>query len=168
MSIRLAVCGYGRSGKDTVGKWLHENTSLVCRQSTSEAAADLVFREWGRLHFATKQECWLRRHLWRDKWAEIIWRYNQPNGLTLYWDMVNAGNSVLVGIRNGDELTACVGAGVVTLSLWVERKDAYEGVGSMTLRREDCDLVILNNGTLDELYARLRRFAGALGVLRKE
>ena len=42
-SMRIAVCGEGRSGKDTVSLWLGSNTALRYVESTSEAAARLCY-----------------------------------------------------------------------------------------------------------------------------
>lgn len=153
--LRIAVCGYGRHGKNTVAKHLADMLGLRYAQSTSEAAAMLVFRQIGkRWGYRTAQECWDDRHAHREEWADIIWRYNQPHGISLYEDML-AENDIIEGIRNADELTACKVRGIVDVSVWVDaaKRLPPEGQGSCTLKLEDCDHVIDNNGTHSDLVA---------------
>lgn len=130
-------------------------------QCTSQAAADIVYAEWGRIHYPSVQACWDDRSNWRGQWAQIIWRYNQPDGITLYQDMVRAGNDIIVGIRNREELQACREAGLVDFALWVKRSGAGEGTASCTVSESDCDISITNDGTIDELCAKLDRLCRA-------
>lgn len=152
--MRIAVCGYGEHGKDTVSHMLSEMLGLKYAVSTSEAAAQVVFQLWGRHNgYDTAQDCWDDRREHRVRWANIIWDYNQPDGLTLYREMIS-DNDILNGIRRRNELVACVAAGLVHHSVWVDasKRLSAEPSASCVLSADDCDFVLDNNGDQDDLY----------------
>ena len=113
--MKLAIIGPNRCGKDTVCRWLAEHTELTYRQSTSEAAATIVFDAMGLAHtregrtfpWRTVEQCWEARHEHREEWAAIIWFYNQPDGLRLYRDMIKK-QDILNGISRLSGLRACI------------------------------------------------------------
>lgn len=164
--MKIAVCGYGRCGKDTTCQWLRRNTNLNYTMSTSEAAAKVVFREIGQKYaYKSVVDCWQDRHSRRPEWAEIIWKYNQPDGLTLYRDMINNGHQVINGIRKTAELHECVRAGLVDLTIWVERPGAMEGKESCQITQSDCHLTLMNDGSLEQLFSKLDYITRAWGIL---
>lgn len=145
--MRIAVCGHGRHGKGTAATYLSQRAGLRYNQSTSEAAAQLVFKKLSSKYgFSTVQECWDSRHLHRDEWAEIIWTHNKPEGTTLYEDMC-AENDIIEGIRDASELRACQEAGIIQLSLWIDAslRKPPEASSSCTVEPDDCDVIIDNN-----------------------
>lgn len=167
--MRLAICGHGRHGKGTAARWLADHTALRYVQSTSEAAAEVVWRAMAP-RYDTPVDCFADRHNHRGEWAQIIWRHNQPDGTTLYEDMT-ARNDIIDGIRRKAELAAVLAAGICDVSIWVDasRRKPLEPADSMELVRENCSLCVDNNGTPDELAARLRELCDVLAIpLRRE
>jgi hypothetical protein len=167
--LRLAICGPGRCGKDSASNWLRANTTLEYYQSTSEAAADVVYGALKDKHgYSNKQECWDDRLNHRVEWADTIWAYNQPDGLRLYRDMLDR-NDILNGIRRTRELKACINAGLVTLTIWINRPNTTESV-SNEITPEDCDMVLQNHEPQHtfptEYHDKLRRLAESWGVYR--
>jgi hypothetical protein len=157
--MRIAVCGHGRHGKCTVAKWLSENTPLRYTKSTSEAAAELVFsRLKDQYDYQSVSECWLDRANHREEWARIIWDYNQPDGVTLYEEVI-ADNDILDGIRDHVELQACRDRGIIRVALWVDASERLpaEGVGSFKVGKDDCELAVDNNHDLEHLYQQLEQ-----------
>ena len=112
------------------------------------------------------QDSFADRHEHRQEWADIIWEYNEPDGLTLYREMVKT-NDIINGIRKTSELYACKEAGLINLSIWIDRPGRAE-LGSMSLGVEDCDIVIPNlehGDTFPQKYfSKLSRLSRALGV----
>ena len=165
--MKLAVCGFGRSGKDTVAEWLADNTPLRYTHSTSKQAAEIVYadivasheRAGGQPPWDNARQCWLARHEGDNRalWAAIIWKYNQPDGVRLYCDMVEGGCDILTGIRKKAELDACRQHGLIDLAIWVDRPGCHESKASNEITPGDCDLTISNHGALDELHAKLGR-----------
>jgi hypothetical protein len=161
---RLAICGPGRCGKDTASIWLRDHTALRYYGSTSEAAASLVFSKIsGEYGYQTVEECFQDRHNHRELWAKSIWDYNRPLGITLYEDMLKV-TDVLNGIRRKGELQALLSRDMIDLVLWIDR-DVPEDP-SLEMDSSVADFIIPNNGTLEDLYQRLTRFARVTRLLR--
>ncbi len=165
--MKLAIVGPSQCGKDTVCNWLAEHTNLAYHQSTSEAAAQLVYdtmglqytREGRTFPWRTVEQCWESRHEHQTEWARIIWNYNHPNGLRLYRSMIKTAD-ILNGIRRLSELQACEREGLIDLAIWIERPGCSES--SLDISEADCQFTIDNGGTLAELYAELEHHAPIL------
>lgn len=162
--MKFAICGHGRSGKDTVSKWLKEHTRLRYQESTSEAAAKLCYQclrdKYG---YSTVKEAFEDRHNHRQEWAEIIWEYNEPDGIRLYRDMLEVSD-VLNGVRRASEFDALRREGMLDLTIWIDRDVPNDP--SLEYDSNACDLIIPNYGTLDDLDRRLARFARVTRLLR--
>lgn len=155
----IAVCGYGTHGKGTSAAYICLKTGLRYKESTSEAAARVVFEELkDQYGYATKEEAWNDRHNHRDEWADTIWTYNEPDGLTLYREMLEH-NDILEGVRRSSELQALKRHRVIDMAVWIDalKRKPREASSSCQVRAEDCDHVIDNNGTLDDLKINLDR-----------
>jgi len=160
--MKIAICGPGRCGKDTAMQWLTENTILTDAGSTSEAAAPMIFERFGKtLGYKTVRECWEDRHNHRVRWANAIWEYNQPFGITLYEDMLK-DSDILNGIRRAGELQALLERDMLDLIVWVSR--AVPNDPSLEMDLDVADIVIPNYGTLDEFYGKLERLSKSLGI----
>lgn len=161
--MKLAVIGHGRSGKDSACTWLGSNTTLRYHESTSEAAAQICFEQLRQKYgYTTVEQAFLNRHKHRREWAEIIWRYNEPDGLRLYREMLKT-NDILNGIRRAGELQALKESQMLDATIWLDR-DVPEDPSNET-RPADADLIISNRGTLEELYAKLTTLAKITNVL---
>jgi hypothetical protein len=162
--MQIAIVGHGRAGKDTASQWLGEHTTLRYQESTSEAAAKLCYQHLHEKYsYSSVQEAFADRHNHREEWAKIIWDYNQPDGLTLYRGMLEAGD-ILNGIRREGELDALREHLMLDLVIWVERDVPKDPSQEMT--SAVADIIIDNNGTLAQLYAKLARLSRVLKILR--
>jgi len=168
-TMRLAICGPGRSGKGVASNWLSQHTNLRYTQSTSQAAAELCYRalkdEYG---YTSVADAWAKRHQYRGAWAETIWQYNEPDGTRLYEEMLGE-NDILDGIRRARELFACHAKGLIDLSIWIDRPDTVEGTGSMTIRKEHCDIIVPNYDDDASMFPKfffekLEHLTKALGI----
>jgi hypothetical protein len=156
----LAICGYGGHGKGTAATYLAANSKLRYKQSTSMAAGEMMFRKIGEKYgYPNAQACWEDRHNHRAEWAEEIWAYNQPDGLTLYREML-PDNDILEGVRKAAELQALKDAGIITMTLWVDALERLprEPSSSCQVKPTDADAVIDNNKGLAHLYEQLDLF----------
>lgn len=162
--MRLIICGPGRCGKDSASIWFRNFTTLRYHDSTSEAAAKVVYRQLASKYgYSSVEEAFKDRHNHRQEWADAIGRHNQPDGLTLYTDMLE-NNDILNGVRWTHELEAIVNAGLIDLVIWIERDVPHDP--SLTFDANAADIIIPNNQTLYHLYARLERLGTALQIMR--
>lgn len=157
MKSIIAICGHGDHGKGTVASYVALKTGRRYRESTSQAAARVVFAALkDKYGYKTVQEAWDDRRNHREEWADIIWEYNEPDGLTLYREML-ADNDILEGVRRASEFQALKTAGMVQTAIWVDasKRKPPEGPGSCQITPEDCDHIVDNNGDLDDLKVQL-------------
>ena len=155
----IAICGPGESGKDEASRWLAENTILLYKKSTSQAAAEVVFERWGKDHYYTVQECWNDRRNHRQTWQDTILAYNaeDPEHIRLYREMQHT-HDIFNGIRTKADLEACRRHGLIHLAIWI-RRDAVPNTDPMIVTEQDCDITIVNNGSLDEFHRKLAALA---------
>jgi hypothetical protein len=176
---RIAICGPGRSGKDVAANTIARVLGVPYTQSTSQAAIDIVWDQWGKDHewfagadndgheakvwhlkWRTKDAMFADRSAHRETWANIIWKYNEPDGVRLYREMLERGETILCGIRRPEELRACQVAGLVDLTIWIDRPNCQDT--TCEIWADDCDLIVPNWGTEDQFVAKLTRLANVL------
>ena len=161
----LAIVGPGRSGKDTVARWLRDHTPMRFTRGSSEAAATIVWEAmrspnssiWPPVRYETPEECWQDRHAFRADWARIIGEYNTPDQTRLNREMLR-DQDIIVGLRWADELAACTRAGMFQLVMYFHRPACHDSTCQIT--PEMADVVINNTGTEPELFCKLSHLFG--------
>lgn len=158
---KIAICGHGRSGKDTCARWLAEHTWLRLARTTSEVIAPYRAAELG----ISVEDAFARRHEERDVWYELGNRLRANDWARLVREtLVNA--EICVGIRDPEELAAARSEGLIDLVLWVDRDVPPDP--TMKFGAEHCDVIVENRGTLDEFYRRLTALARFAGLLKEQ
>lgn len=166
--MKIGISGPGRCGKDTAAEWLGRHTTMRYKAGTSLWAASMVFDHLQRAdgpRYATKDDCWQDRHNHRMLWAEVIAQYNRDDPVAMYRDCL-AEQDILTGVRWRHEFEAINAAGLVDLWVWVERPGVELDL-TMQYTADNCDVVVLNTGTLGAFLGRWLRLARAWGVLRE-
>lgn len=154
--MRIMVCGYGGHGKDQLCEFL----GLSYTSSSEMALHEFI---WMSLcdDYNTKEECYADRVNRRELWYNMIKDYNTPD-LTRLAGKIFEIHDVYCGIRDREEFMAARDKGMFDIAIWVDASDRLPPeVGSCTLLKSDCDIVIDNNGSLDDL----RRKAQSLNKL---
>lgn len=149
---RLLVLGYGRHGKDTVAEMLRDLHGFRFISSSEFVGRECIWESWGRDRYADFDAMYADRHNHRETWMKLIARYNTPDKTRTARTMLERGYDLYVGMRRLDELQAS--RHLFDHVLWVDRSQHQPPeTGSMDITREnaDPDLVIDNNGTLDDL-----------------
>lgn len=152
----LAFLGYGRCGKDLGAEWLGTNYQVNYAGSTSNVVNPLIAAALDMSEADSFQTRHDNRVYWYNFCNEL--RRNDP---TLLVRMLLAKGDVVVGIRGGLELDSALNAGLIDLSLWVDRPDIAVDV-TVDFDKTDCDVVILNDGTKASYFAKLRRLISTL------
>lgn len=157
--MRLIVTGHKNHGKDTFCDFLN-----LPWQSTSQYACKaFIFHQLkNRYNYKTADQCYRDRNNHRQTWYDLIRTYNKDNETKLAQSIFNEV-PVLNGIRSVAELNACKEQGLVDLVIWVDASKRLppEPPTSMTVEATDCDIIVTNNDTLDDL----KRKATALNKL---
>lgn len=154
----VAVCGHGRAGKDTAGKFLASVTPLRYVGSLSWVGKGVVAAKLG----LCEQEAWDTRHTRRREWYEILNEYRRERPARLIEDSLALGELV-VGVRDGAELKAALSAGLVAHAVWVENPGVPPDP-TTTYGPGDCTAVVRNDSTVEAFHGRLREWAAAAGI----
>lgn len=153
--MKLMVCGHGTHGKDQFCEFMG-----LTYVSSSMVALDKVV--WNTLckDYFTKAECFEDRVNRRAEWHRIITEYNTPD-LTRLGREILKDYDVYCGIRNKEEFHALRRASQFDLSIWIDAGDRLppEPSDSNQMQASDCDIIITNNGTLEELQVKALQFA---------
>jgi hypothetical protein len=155
--VKLFVIGHGRHGKDTVAEFVREKYGLTF-ESSSMFCAEHVVTPWLEkmgITYDSLDECYEDRVNHRMDWYEAIRAYNKDDESKLS-TAIFASYDMYVGIRSRIEFLAA--RHLSDLSIWVEASERWPDIDpTCKILREDCDIIIDNNGTIEELYLRLTR-----------
>lgn len=162
---QFIIFGHKQHGKDTVCEYLEKRFGIKFESSSMFAAKKFLFDELKTIHgYSSIYECFNDRVNHRKYWYEAIRNYNDPDRARLGRELFDVAD-IYCGIRDRDEFEALKRIGIADLTIWIDASDRKppEGSESMKLNSRDADIVIDNNGTLDELYARLNKLFVAMG-----
>lgn len=157
--MKLMICGHGRHGKDQFCEFL----GLEYTSSSMVALDKIIWPEFGK-SYASKEECFEDRINHRVEWHQAITEYNTPDLTRLARDIF-AENMVYCGIRNREEFYAAKEGGLFDLSIWIDASGRHppESEASCKMLPSDCDIIVTNNGSLEELRNKAEALKKALG-----
>jgi dephospho-CoA kinase len=163
-NIHLLIIGHARHGKDTVAELLKEyfDISFI---SSSQACADIfIYNELkDKYGYTTPEECFEDRVNHRDEWYRMICDYNKDDKARLAKEILKYNNTY-VGMRDSSEIKECIRQGLFDLIIWVDASERLpsESSNSFNITKADADIIIENNGTLEELKERVLRLGSFL------
>ncbi len=146
----IGFCGHSRCGKDTAAEYLCYLTDMQYGGSNSSVVAKYI--AWGL--GADTDVVWQKRHqnaaYWR-KWLDTFrgTDYSRVNRMLL------SNGDVSVGTRGREELCTSRRKGVIDIAVWIDRP----GIAidpTLEYSAGDCDLSVVNGGTIEEFQAKLR------------
>lgn len=163
---KLLIIGYARGGKDTVGEWFvkHGYTFVSSSRFVGEKVVwpamqkinyedgpDSLFR-----HYHNFEDAFEDRNEHRAFWYDAIHNYNIPDRSRLGRDLF-AVYDMYVGLRNWAELEALRLNKAFDLCIWVDASERIEPEppSSCTVLSSQADVIVDNNGTLEDLYNTL-------------
>ncbi len=159
----IMFVGEGRAGKDTACEYFATITNLRNAGTTSKYLCMYMAELLG----LPVEEAYARRHesdemrtLWYDEGNRI--RDGDPTKLVR---QALACGEITGGIRALEEITAVREQKVVDLIVWVENNRVKKDP-TVKFTKEDADMVIQNNGTIEEFHSKLRKLAGFAGLLK--
>ena len=158
-NIRLLIISDMRWGKDTVAELLKEYYGISFI-SSSQACADIfiydVLKE--KYGYKTPEECFNDRVNHRSEWYQMICDYNKDDKAKLAKEILKYNNTY-VGMRDSAEIKECLRQGLFDLVIWVDasKRLPKESSTSFNISEKDADIIIDNNGTIEELKERIKR-----------
>ena len=165
--MKLLIIGMGRHGKDTVAEILRDEFGIQF-SSSSYAAYEIfiydLFKE--KYGYTSIEEAYEDRHSHREELFKLIQDYNKDDRTRLAKDIVER-TGMYVGMRCSKEVEACIQNKVFDLIIWVdasERVDYVEDSSSITVTKAHADVIIENNGTLEELHRKVTTLGRALNL----
>lgn len=163
-NINLLIVGHARHGKDTVAELLKEYYDLDF-VSSSQACADIFIYDAlkDKYGYKTPEECFQDRVNHRDEWYQMICDYNKEDKAKLAKEILKYNNTY-VGMRDWSEIQECLKQELFDLVIWVDASERLpqENSSSFNITKADADIIIENNGTLDELKEKIKRIGKLL------
>ncbi len=166
--MKLLVLGYARHGKDTFAEILAECLGLTFRSSSLFAAEKVVFPAMKELlGYRSPTECFEDRASHRGTWFRLIQEFNAQDPSRLARELISTYD-IYVGMRCRRELKAC--AKLFDLIVWVDAAERHppEPPESCTVTRADADIVVDNNGGVEDLVNRTVRLGLFLKKMQAE
>jgi hypothetical protein len=161
----ILVLGHGGHGKGAFCKLLTQLYGAECL-SSSIAALPHIWPVLDALDhaYATADEAYRDRMHYRELWCELISLYNTPDKSTLAREVLSRAD-VYDGMRCAKEFEAS--RHLFDYIVWVDASARVPTVDpTLTISRDVADLVIDNNGTLDDLRGAAVRLGERLGVVQ--
>lgn len=153
-----------RHGKDTFAELMGEYYGLKF-QSSSQAAADIFIYDTlkDKYNYSTPEECFEDREGHRQEWYELILDYNKDDRARLAKGILERADCY-VGMRDHGEITECMNQGLFDLIIWVDASGRLplEPSTSFNIDMSCADIIIENNGTLDEFKGKVKRIGSIL------
>ena len=164
MKTKLLFIGNARHGKDSMAEILRDEIGLRF-MSSSQAAADIFIYDAlkEKYGYKTPEECFEDRVNHRPEWYQMICDYNKDDRTKLAKGILKL-TDCYVGMRDRDEIEACVENKVFDLIVWVDASERLpeEDKSSFNIDKSCADIIIDNNGTFEEFKKRVIRFGKCL------
>lgn len=157
MNKKFLIIGHMRHGKDTVADMLKEILGLTFESSSVAASRiflfDVLKDQYG---YKTPEECFKDRVNHRQEWHDLICEFNK-NDKALLAKAILAKSDIYVGMRSNEEIIECKSQGVFDLVIGVfDPRKPLENPTSFDVDLwKECDLIIPNAGTLEDLERKV-------------
>lgn len=156
---KIAVIGHKRHGKDEVANFLSDFLDMTFTSSTDIVAELAVYpaikTKYG---YDTLAECIADKDNHRKEWFELIQEYNKDDKARATKQILKVSD-IRVGTRCREELIK--EKPLYNLIIWVDASErkGNETSDSISVTKDMADIIIDNNGTLEELYSRVKNLA---------
>lgn len=162
--MKLVVFGYKRHGKDFACEFLERQFGLTFKSSSEFACEKFIFDRMREDHgYQSPAECFEDRGNHRALWYNLIRDYNKGHRTRL-GEEIFSEYAVYCGIRDKEEFDALRKEGYFDLAIWIDASDRLppEEGDSMSLTKNDADIVISNNESKEVFLDRLDRLFSML------
>jgi len=161
---RLLIIGHGRHGKDTLAEIFARDYGMTFKASSMAASEifiyDVLKDKYG---YRTPKQCFADRGKHRKEWYDLICLYNEHDKARLAKGIMTTSNCY-VGMRDKPEIDECLRQGVFDLVIWVDASNRLpkEPKDSFNITTKSADILISNNGTLEEFEEKAKRLGNII------
>lgn len=167
---KLLILAHMRSGKDTLAEILNKHFYLKFESSSMAALKIFIFdalkEQYG---YKTLEECFNDRLNHRKEWYDLICDYNKEDKAKLAKKILE-DSDCYVGMRDKNELDECIKQDLFSLIVWVDASERLppESSESFKIDKSCADIIIDNNGTLEEFEKKVIRFGKAIKLKKRK
>jgi hypothetical protein len=160
--MKVLIIGLARHGKDEMAEILHEALGLTFASSSKMALDIFLFDKLSpEFGYKTKEECFEDRKSQekRNRWKKEISEYNTPDKARLARKIFSK-HDIYVGLRDREELNAARAERLFDLCVWVDATDRVglsEDASSIEVTKEDADIAITNNKSIEDFKEKVLR-----------
>ena len=156
--FKVLLLGHARHGKDTIAELLRDRHGFSFQSSSMFAAKRIIMPHFALAGspYGDVESCYEDRVNHRALWYDLICAYNQEDPARLARELFETSD-VYVGLRAAAEFKAVDAGRLFDLCIWVDRSDHIgpEDASSCTVAPHMADVILDNNGTLEETAANL-------------
>lgn len=155
-AMKINIIGHARHGKDTLAELLNEYYGISYKSSSEMANELFIFDKLkDRYGYETTGQCFEDRVNHRSEWYLMICDYNREDKARLAKDII-ANHDCYVGMRDLEEFKGS--RELFDLIIWVDASERLSTERhSFNIDKNQADLIIQNNGGLDEFRRKVRR-----------
>ena len=155
---KLLIIGNGRHGKDTAAEILSEHFNMSFNSSSWVACEVFIFNALkDKYGYDYDFQCFEDRVNRRKEWYDLICEYNRKDPARLAKEILERSDCY-VGMRSREEIKVCKGQGLFDLIIWIDASERLplEPKDSFDIDRSLADVVVENNGTLNEFESKIK------------
>lgn len=156
--MKILIIGHARHGKDTVAEFIEAQTGLSLKRASLFAAEKFIFDALkGKCGYNSAEECFMDRASHRKEWFNLIHEYNKGDLARFARELMQQSN-MYAGMRDFKEISACKKEGLFDLVIGVfDPRKELEPPSSFNVDIfKASDLVVFNNGSLEELEGKVK------------
>lgn len=150
--MKILIISHKRWGKDSLAE-IWERYFGLTYNSSSQAASNIFIYEAlkEKYNYSSPEECFEDRMNRRKEWYDLITEYNKKDRTRLAREILKSSDCY-VGMRDRNEIKACVKEKLFDLIVWVDasKRMPPEDLESFNIDESCAHIIIQNNGSLKE------------------
>lgn len=157
---KILIIAPARWAKDTMAEILNKHFDFTFESSSMAASKIFIYDALKEKYgYASPEECFSDRVNHRAEWYNLICDYNKDDKARLAKSILENSDSY-IGMRDFRELDECIVQHLFDLIVWIDASERLpmEDASSFNIDKSYADIIIDNNGTLEEFERRVLNF----------
>ena len=162
----LIVTGFAGHGKDQFCAYLSKvsirrGKGIIHFKDTSRLLCQqIIYPLWGYAHYPNEIDCFRDRKTKRAVWYSLLEQHSRNDKASVV-RQIFLHTDIYCGLRSKEQLEAARRENIVATTVWIDattRTKTTESLESCTITAQDADVIITNNGTLEQLESKAIAF----------